>query len=218
MHTKKLFPLYAGMAGPLIFLSVFLIEGWLRPDYDPLSTFVSALSLGSRGWIQISNFIVFGLLFFVFSRAIAAAFRVDQLSQTGPTLLSIMAVCFFLSGPFVMDPMYTPRNAMTVHGTLHGIFGGMVFSLMPVTVFVFFHHFSMNEKWRSLRPISLILGIIIMIAVMLLTIATKFPSMTNTFRPWFGLIQRSALVHFMVWLFVVALRTYHIRRISTSES
>ena len=215
MHTKKLFPLYAGMAGPLIFLSVFLIDGWLRPDYDPLSTFVSALSLGPRGWIQISNFIVFGILFFIFSRAIAAAFRADQLSQTGPVLLSIIAVCFFLSGPFVMDHMYTPRNAMTVHGTLHGIFGGMVFSLMPVTVFVFFHHFGMNEKWRSLRTITLILGIIIMIDVMLLTIATKFPSMTHTLRPWLGLIQRSALVPFMVWLFMVAARLYR-KLVSTS--
>jgi hypothetical protein len=41
-------------------VAVFTIEGWLRPGYDPLSTYVSALSLGLHGWIQIVNFIVLG--------------------------------------------------------------------------------------------------------------------------------------------------------------
>ena len=53
---------WAGMLGPALFVAVFSIEGALRPGYNALSTYVSALSLGPRGWIQIANFYLFGLL------------------------------------------------------------------------------------------------------------------------------------------------------------
>jgi len=55
--------------------SNFMIEGWLHPGYDPLKMYVSALSLGPRGWVQIVNFMVFGGLLIVFTRAVAAEFR-----------------------------------------------------------------------------------------------------------------------------------------------
>ncbi len=60
---KKQLAVWAGMIGPVLFAATFTIEGWLRPGYNPNSMFVSELSLGPRGWIQILNFIVFGVLF-----------------------------------------------------------------------------------------------------------------------------------------------------------
>jgi Protein of unknown function (DUF998) len=48
----------AGRIGPLLFVATFTIAGWLRPGYRAREMFVSELSLGSRGWIQIANFIV----------------------------------------------------------------------------------------------------------------------------------------------------------------
>ena len=119
----------AGMVGPLLFIAVFTVEGWLRPGYDARRMFISALSLGPRGWIQIVNFLVLGVLFFVFSRGAAAALREGKASRAGHVLLTLLAVAFFASGPFVMDPMGTVREQMTVHGTLHGIFGAFVFSI-----------------------------------------------------------------------------------------
>jgi hypothetical protein len=66
---------WAGIIAPALFVTVFMIEGWIRPGYEPLNTFVSALSLGPRGWIQIANFISFGALFLAFTRAVAAEFQ-----------------------------------------------------------------------------------------------------------------------------------------------
>jgi hypothetical protein len=43
------------MIGPALFVLVFTLEGWLRPGYDPLAMYVSALSLGPSGWIQITQ-------------------------------------------------------------------------------------------------------------------------------------------------------------------
>ena len=48
----------AGLLAPILFVTVFTIAGLLRQGYDPLSTYVSELALGSGGWIQMLNFII----------------------------------------------------------------------------------------------------------------------------------------------------------------
>ncbi len=196
---------WAGMIGATLFVLIFTLEGWYRPGYKPLEMYVSALSLGSRGWIQILNFIVFGVLLFVFSRGVAAEFPNGKASLGGLIILTIIAICYLLSGPFVMDPANTPRSQMTFHGTMHGIFGAFVFSLMPVSCFVFLRRFRIDPKWQFLQWWTLGLGTISAFGVILLTIATKTPDMQSIFSNWLGLIQRTAIVPFMVWVFIFAL-------------
>ncbi|MEZ4673189.1 MAG: DUF998 domain-containing protein [Caldilineaceae bacterium] len=58
---------WAGILAPLMFVTVFTLEGSVRPGYDPTSMYISALALGERGWIQILNFLILGLLLFVFT-------------------------------------------------------------------------------------------------------------------------------------------------------
>jgi hypothetical protein len=48
------------LAGAL-FALVYLVEGVTRPGYDAFQQAISALSLGSSGWVQQVNFVVFGL-------------------------------------------------------------------------------------------------------------------------------------------------------------
>jgi hypothetical protein len=196
---------WAGMIGTTLFVMIFTLEGWYRPGYKPLEMFVSALSLGSRGWIQILNFIIFGALLFVFSRGVAAEFPNGKASRGGLIILTTIAICYFLSGPFVMDPANTPRNQMTFHGTMHGLFGGIVFTLMPISCFVFLRRFREDLKWQFLQWWTLGLGLISALGVVLLTIATKSPDTQNVFSDWFGLIQRTAIVPFMIWIFIFAL-------------
>lgn len=195
---------WAGMVGATLFVLTFTLEGWYRPDYKPLQMFVSALSLGSRGWIQILNFIVFGTLLFVFSRGVAAAFSNGKASRAGLIILTSIAICYFLSGPFVMDPAHTARNQMTFHGTMHGIFGAIVFTLMPISCFVFLRRFREDPNWQFLQWWTLGLGLLSALGVVLLTIATKSPEMQNVFSDWLGLIQRTAIVPFMIWVFIFA--------------
>ena len=72
MNKTKTVAGWAGMIGSALFITVFMVEGWLRPGYDWLSTFISELSIGPRGWIQIVNFITLGTLFLVYTRGVAA--------------------------------------------------------------------------------------------------------------------------------------------------
>ena len=205
MINQRRLASWAGIIGPALFVAVFTIEGWMRPGYEPLKTFVSALSLGPRGWIQIANFLVFGFLLFVFTRGVAAEFQTGKAARAGLVLLTIISVCYFISGPFVMDPTGTPQNLASVHGTIHGIAGAIVFLLMPISCFVYLRRFSSDPKWRSLSWWTLGLGIISAIGMILLTIFTKIPGLEAGFANWLGLIQRTAIVPFMVWIFVFAM-------------
>jgi hypothetical protein len=56
------------MIGPTLFVVMFTLEGWLRPGYEPLGMFISELALGPRGWIQVSNLMLFGALLRVCAR------------------------------------------------------------------------------------------------------------------------------------------------------
>ncbi|MBA3907422.1 MAG: DUF998 domain-containing protein, partial [Pseudonocardiales bacterium] len=74
----------AGMAAPVLFVAVFTVEGSLRQGYDPLSMFVSELSAGPRGWVQIVNFVVTGGLVVAFGRALGGVLERGPAATGGP--------------------------------------------------------------------------------------------------------------------------------------
>jgi len=203
--NKNKFFAWAGLIAPIIFVKVFLVEGMLRSGYDQLSTYVSALSLGPRGWTQISNFLVFGILLFLFTRGVRAEFPDGKASRGGLILLTIISIGYFLSGIFVMDPMNTPLDQASVHGTIHGILGGIVFLLMPISIFVYWGRFRIDPRWMPIQGWSLALGIICAVVDVFFTFASKLPELQNIFINWFGLIQRAVIVPFMAWVFIFAL-------------
>jgi hypothetical protein len=198
----------AGLIAPIVFIGIFTMEGWLRPGYSAFEMYISALSLGSGGFIQIANFLVFGLLFLLFARTLASEYKKRSVSRAGPTLLTIFALCLFFSGPFVMDPMGTPPAQISVHGTIHGILGGIAFLLMPTSCFVFLRRFRQNSSWNSFAPFTLLMSILLSATLALFIFSTKFPIGQNIFHSWFGLIQRMVLIPYMFWLFTFALAFY----------
>jgi hypothetical protein len=192
------------MIASALFILVFTVEGWLRPGYDWRSTFISELSIGPRGWIQIVNFIILGILFLVFTWGVADAFPTGKASKAGPIVLGIIGFSFLVSGPLVTDVAGTPRDQMTLQGMLHGIFGALVFSLSPISCFVFWRRFREDPTWKYLATWTFIAGLITVIAVVLLSIATKTTSLAGLFTSWTGLIQRMVIIPYLTWIFTFA--------------
>jgi len=54
--------LTAGMIAGILFILVPLFEMFIRPGFDLKRHAISVLSLGDLGWIQITNFLVTGML------------------------------------------------------------------------------------------------------------------------------------------------------------
>ena len=84
----------AGVLGPSLFVVTFTVEGWFRPGYRATEMFISALSLGASGWIQIVNFIVLGTAFLLFTRGVLLNFQVARRRERG-RFFSRSSVCVF---------------------------------------------------------------------------------------------------------------------------
>jgi hypothetical protein len=197
---------WAGMIGPILFISVFTIEGLARSGYDPMKMPVSELSLGHRGWIQIVNFILFGLLFLLFARGAATEFKEDKSARIGIYLFHLIGFAILASGPFVMDPSNTPRHQWTLHGTIHQILGAIAFILMPVSCFLFWRHFRKSDKWKLLQGWTLVVGIITIGMIILMKVGQIGSTSKYSVSLFPGLFQRVLLCTYLGWIFMVAFR------------
>jgi len=131
-------------AGPL-FIVVALAQAFTRSGFDPSHHPPSLLSLGILGWIQITNFVVVGLLFLAFAIGMRQVLGRGQAGTWGPRLTGVVGVSLIAGGAFVIDPGFgfppgTPPGSPTElswHGILHGIAPIAAF-LSLIAVFVVF--------------------------------------------------------------------------------
>jgi hypothetical membrane protein len=198
--------IWAGVVAPVLFVGVFTVEGALRPGFSPLANYISTLSIGPRGWIQIVNFLVLGVSLLAFSAAVRAEFPDGKASRWGLVLLILLGILFVISGFFVTDATGISTAPLTVHGTVHGLAGGIVFLVMPVVVFVYWRRFRADPRWQPFQAATLALGIVEAAAVLFFSIVGKSDALLLVFGDSIGLIQRAALVPFLFWLFLFALR------------
>ena len=56
-----------GVVGPPLFVAIAFVEGVTRGAYDPVRLPIGLLALGDLGWMQVANFLVFGILTFGFA-------------------------------------------------------------------------------------------------------------------------------------------------------
>jgi len=161
--------LWNGAIGPLLFPIIFLIEGATRPGYNAWRTTISTLSLTDRGWLQIANFHLFGLMTLCFAIGLKRVFKTGLASSSGPILFAIVGVGLILAGIFVTDPCLGYPVASPVglpeslHGTIHNLAALTVFLALPATCFVLGRRFARDPVWRSWSTVSMIAGSLILI-------------------------------------------------------
>jgi len=189
-----------GIIAPILFVVIFTSAGFYRENYSSMRNFISELSIGNEGWMQICNFMVFGLLLFIFSLDVLKEFRRRGISKTGPIILLIIAISYFFSGPFVTDPGTIFTHQKSIHGIIHGLFGAVVFTLMPITCWVFLKQFKRQQDYKTLKFPTYFFAITITIAVLLFSFITKVTTYNKTFDTVFGFVQRLVLIPFMFWL------------------
>lgn len=197
--------IWAGLAGPWLFVTVFTLEGWFRPNYSVTELEVSALSLGSRGWIQILSFVLTGSCFVLFSSRLTSLLKYRRASRVAGIMIGLLGVGLILSGLFVMDPPNTPRDLWTWHGWIHRICGAVVFTLFPLSCFVFWWICRPQLHWRSFGRWSLLIGCLILVSISCMKVG-QLQAADSFFAVRLGLFQRVVLILYMGWLFSLAWR------------
>jgi Protein of unknown function (DUF998) len=124
--TRRL--LAAGIvAGPL-FVGANLLQAFTRDGFDLSRHPVSLLSLGDHGWIQITNFVVSGLLYVACAAGLRRVLRPGRGSTWAPRLIGLTGAGLVLAGVFTADagagfPVGAPEGPpeYSWHGILHEV-------------------------------------------------------------------------------------------------
>src|ERR1700685_1414561 len=88
--TKVL--LWCGPVGVVLFVLSFIIEGDTRANYNPLRYPISSLSIGDLGWIQITNFIITGLLLVGFAFGLRSVVHASLGKSKAALLIGLVGI------------------------------------------------------------------------------------------------------------------------------
>jgi Protein of unknown function (DUF998) len=211
--------LASGVIGPVLFVVMFLIEGAIRPDYDPMRTFVSQLSLGDQGWLQIANFVVSGLLIVAFAFGLRRVVASGRASRWGPIMVGLVGLGLIVSGVFVTDPAlgYPPgappglTASPSGHGLVHLLGALFVFGGLPVASFVFARRFraQADRPWMIYSATSTV-GLLLFYFA-----ATASASSAGPLRGVAGLLQRVSIGIGFAWITLLAARLSRIGAATT---
>jgi hypothetical protein len=136
--------------------------GW-RPVADPADAWPSGLALGPYGALQVTNFVVSGLLLTFFALGLHLGATNGRGSPLGPAVLFIAGTAMALMG-FETDPIRRigPRS---LHGFIHDA-AFVVFVIAFLTaLFCLWRRFGADPRWRGHARYTLATGIL---AVLLL--------------------------------------------------
>jgi len=188
----------AAAAAAIVFVAVLLVEGALRPDYNPTYHTGSELELGERGWVQRANFLLMGGGAFAFAVGVNRTLN-DSL---GAVLLAVFALGMIVAGVFVPDPVrgYPPENpsaspaTTTWQAQVHAIVGGPVafFALFGSCLTVATH---LHGAWRVYSVLTEVAGL----ALTIWTALAFQRDAANT-----GLIQRGLILVYWSWIVLVS--------------
>ena len=153
------------VAGPL-YITVGVIQMLIRPGYNPTRHDLSLMSNGDLGWIQITNFVVTGLLVIAGALGMKHALAGSRDRNWGPWLVAIYGLGLIGAGIFVADPALgfppgTPADAHEIsgHGILHFVTGGIGFLALIAACFVLARRFRALQQ-RRWAVYSLVTGLV----------------------------------------------------------
>lgn len=146
------------LAGPL-FVATAIAQAATRDGFDPVAHPMSMLSLSDLGWIQITNFIVAGLLALVGAVGLGRALDGGPGAKWGPRLFGLYGIALVWGGVFIVDPAFgypagTPDGApaeQSWHSILHAFAAPMAGLALLAASFVFARRFGREGRglWRA---------------------------------------------------------------------
>lgn len=208
MVTMKCQFICGAVSGPL-FVLTFLIEGVMREHYSQMHTPVSMLALGSLGWVQVTNFLITGVLVLAFATGLWRRYQATRAVSLSAMLLMILALTIIGAGVFPADGISAQPHAAisqtwrhSLHGILHHYFAATAFFVLPASSFVMACQFC---KWRQKgwAVYSVISGIGSLVFFYLLAQAIE---RTHGIGGYAGLYERMSIVIGLGWLSVLAVK------------
>ena len=178
--------LACSIVGALLFNGSYLITGALRPGYDSLRIPISSLEAGPQGWVQITNFIIFGVFSLGFAVGLRMALARGFGAMLAPLLEILVGVGLIGDGVFTQDPLHTACDILTLSAAVG----------VCIVLAIRFRH---DSRWRGWTAYSL--------ATAVLTIACLVAfGVAMSHHGYAGLFERLAVIIRSVWVILLTAR------------
>jgi hypothetical membrane protein len=196
----------AGIAGPVIFVVVVIIQSLLHPDYSDMALPISALAAWPGGWVQNVNFIVFGLLMIAYAVGLHPGVRPSWAGVIGPALLVLSGVGLLIAGFFPWRDVEGDFIVPVEHllGALLSFLGA------GSGLIVVSRRMAGDPRWRSVATYAFGSGIAIVV-LFVATFALVVPP-DAPLHSWGGLVQRVTIAVWFPCTVVLALRLLRVAR------
>lgn len=196
---------YGVIAGP-VYVGVVAAQASTRDGFDVSRHAASLLSNGNLGWIQVTTFLVTGLMVMAGAVGMRRAVPSGRERTWGPRLIGLYGAGLFAAGLFRADPMDgfpvgTPEGTAAVswHGGLHMVAAGVGFYSLIAACLLFGRRFA-DLGQRRWAAYSVATGVIFFAAFGALASGAIYPATVITFWVAVGLAW--------IWVSALALHLY----------
>ena len=206
MH-KIIFKLLSigGFIGPIIYVIILSILGYLEPGYNHTTQYMSelaAVNAPNMFWMNLFGFILLGILLIGFGFTLDKNIKKNRWGFIGPYLIIVSGVGLVLTGLFPCDPGC--ENTSLV-GLYHGLWAFIAqFALIGAPFFMFFR-LRHDNQWSNYQWISMgffISGI---------TLGLIYKS--YLFDEYVGLLQRISFGIPFLWVVIMGWKnSFHIKQ------
>jgi hypothetical protein len=157
--------LTAGAVGAPLWAAVSLVQAATRQGFDPTRHPLSLLSNGAVGGLQITNFVLAGVLAVAAAVGLRRALAGTAGAGWAPRLVAAYGVGMIVAGPFRLDPgdgfpagtPAGPATTLSWHGGVHLLAGAVSFAALAAACWVLARHFRRAGR-RPAAITSLVAG------------------------------------------------------------
>jgi hypothetical membrane protein len=189
-----------GAAGPVVFLVVSTLLGFLDPDFDVMTEPVSALAWGPLGWVQTANFYMLGAATIAF--AVGLYRDLEGRGRMGAAiLLSISGLALILAGIFEGTP---PGAEPTPSGMIHGMAFFWTFIPLPTAYALPALRLKVERGWGAHAVYSAAMPSVVFGLVVIYGVLGSDPG--DPLFPVGGILNRVLIVLAFGWVTITAAR------------
>jgi hypothetical membrane protein len=197
----------AGIAGPIMFAVVALVQSLLRPEHSLLADPISALAAGPSGWVQDVNFLFFGSLMIAYAIGLHLGVRPTRWGVVGLAFLVLSGAGLVWAGLF---PATDATGALQNDRVLHIVSFPMTFLGAGLGLTVMSRRMARDPRWQSVATYALATGIAVLVLLLAGGGLVRPPG--APLHPWWGLFQWVLLAVWFPCTFVLALRLLRVAR------
>jgi hypothetical membrane protein len=191
-----------GLLAPLLWASVIVLGGSLRPGFSHFTQYIS--ELGERGsptelLMRYAAFMLTGLMHLAFAGTLATTFRSSRLGVVAALLIGLNGLARIGAGFFPCDVACEETGSLGQR--MHSLSAGVGFLALAVSIILWSVVFKRTSRLRNLAAYSVISGVLGLAFLLLMLWSAEH----GTAR---GLFERLSSGVLSLWILVFALRLW----------